>query len=406
MTAVTSPATTDTKRRLELPHLDGLRGLAALTVVLYHAFLFTGNKGDGYADLPVIGRVLGWGYLGVPLFIVLSGYVLMLPVVRQEGYRLSRGFRGYIGRRAKRILPPYYAALGLSLALIAAVPVMQQPSGTQWDSKVPVTDGAVVSHLFLLHDLRNDWIGKINGPLWSIAVEWQIYFLMPLVLLPLWRRIHPALVAALAVLATTLPSALGNHRYDYAHPWLIGLFALGMLAAQASVDRRWSLRWLPAVLWVSGIVLAVVFLVWWDWWHRRAWASETAFGLLAAGVLVLLGRRAVAGEQTRTLRFLNWRPVALLGLISYSVYLLHSPLLGGLNLVTLGWGLPTWAQYTFLTVVGVPAALALCAGFYWLVERRFKNSHQQIATAHPSAPAAADESSPAAAEDQPSAADR
>jgi len=349
--------------------------------VLYHAFLFTGMKGDGYADLPVLGRVLGWGYLGVPLFIVLSGYVLMLPVLRDERYRLPRGLWNYLGRRARRILPPYYAALGLSLALIAVVPAMQQPAGTQWDSKVPVTDGAVVSHLLLLHDLRGDWIGRINGPLWSIAVEWHIYFLMPLVLLPLWRRIHPAVLVALVLIATTAPSALGYHRYDFAHPWLIGLFACGMLAAQATVGRRWALRWLSPATWVAAAMFAVVCLVWWDWWHRRAWASETVGGVIAGAMLVLLGRRAIAGESSRALRLLTARPVMLLGLASYSIYLFHSPLLGGLNVVTVGWGLPTWAQYLFLTFVGVPAAIGVCAGFYWLVERRFKNTHQRQVTA-------------------------
>jgi len=73
-------------------------------VVLYHAFLFTGRTGDAYANMPGLGRVLGYGYLGVPIFIVLSGYVLMLPVLSQEGLRLPKGFASYIGRRARRIL--------------------------------------------------------------------------------------------------------------------------------------------------------------------------------------------------------------------------------------------------------------------------------------------------------------
>lgn len=73
----------------------------------------------------------------------------------------------------------------------------------------------------------------------------------------------------------------------------------------------------------------------------------------------------------------------LLGLASYSIYLLHSPLLALVNLLTVGWGLPTWGQYLLMTFGAVPLALAACAGFYWLVERRFKNTHQRSVTAQP-----------------------
>jgi peptidoglycan/LPS O-acetylase OafA/YrhL len=371
--------TTGRTGRIELPYLDGVRGLAALAVALYHAFLFTGRTGDSYADLPVLGRIVGFGYLGVPVFIVLSGYVLALPVLSQPDFRLRHGFANYIGRRARRILPPYYAALIITLILIAAIPLMRHESGTQWDSKVPVTGGGVVSHFLLLHDLKPGWIGQINGPLWSIAVEWQIYFLMPLILLPLWRRLPPALVAGAAVLVTVLPSAVGVHRLDYAHPWLVGLFACGMLAAQATMRVDWSLRWLRPATAIAGVLLVATLLVAWHQAHDNPWAAETATGIVVAAMLVLAGRPALDGRPGRVRGFLQTRPVTLLGLASYSIYLLHSPLLGLSNLLTLTWGLPTWGQYLFLTFVCLPVDLAICAGFYWLVERRFKNTHQRHA---------------------------
>src|SRR4051794_40542870 len=93
---------------LQLNFLDGLRGLSALYVAAYHAFLFTGHAGDAEKHLPVIGWFLLYGYLGVPVFIVLSGFVLMLPVVsRGRGLELPGGARKFIRRRARRILPPY-----------------------------------------------------------------------------------------------------------------------------------------------------------------------------------------------------------------------------------------------------------------------------------------------------------
>lgn len=372
--------------RLELPYLDGLRGVAALVVALYHAYLSTGMRGDAYRDLGELGAVLGYGYLGVPVFIVLSGYVLMLPVVRDPGLRLSGGAVGYLRRRARRILPPYYAALLVSLLLIALVPVMQERSGTQWDTKLPVTPGGIASHLLLLHDLRPDWIGQINGPLWSIAVEWHIYFLMPLVLLPLWRRIPPGVVVAALLAASVLPPALGFDRVSHVHPWLVALFACGMLAAQATVRTDWRLRGLRTTTWVLGATGAFCLLLWWQPLHSRPWASETLAGVVVACALVLAGRRAQSGAPPGgAVAFLQTRPVMLLGLASYSIYLLHSPLLALVNLLTVGWGLPTWGQYLLMTFGAVPLALAACAGFYWLVERRFKNTHQRSVTAQPGA---------------------
>ncbi|MEX5259354.1 acyltransferase family protein [Kocuria sp. CPCC 205263] len=363
-------------KRIELPYLDGIRGAAALTIVLYHAFLFTGHTGDAYNDLPILGWFLGYGYLGVPIFIVLSGYVLMLPIAMQREFKLRTSFKRYIGRRARRILPPYYAALAISLILIATFPIMQEPSGTQWDTKVPVTIGGTISHLLLIHDMSGSWIGQINGPLWSIAVEWQIYFLMPLVILPLWRRVNPIIVAS-GLLVASLSVALLFGRFPYAHPWLIGLFSLGMLAAYSTLNANWELLWLLRATKMLTLCTVVVLFGAWNWMHSHPWASESLVGILFAASLVILGRASLAGIESRVINFFKSALMIRLGLVSYSVYLLHSPLIGLANLLTLHWNLPTWLQYLFLTLVVVPTVLAVCVGFYWLVERRFQNTHQR-----------------------------
>lgn len=159
---MTQVATKAVRQRIRLPYLDGLRGIAALAIALFHTYKFTGDTGD-HEQIPIVGGVLQFGFLGVPVFIVLSGYLLMLPVA-QNANRLPKGFIYYIRSRARRILPPYYAALALSLLLILFVPILQQPSGTQWDSKVPVTVPDVVLHALLLQDFSAESIGKINGP--------------------------------------------------------------------------------------------------------------------------------------------------------------------------------------------------------------------------------------------------
>src|SRR5438270_2616521 len=100
-----------------LPFLDGLRGLAAVYVVLHHAAMMVPPAGLGGVG-SAARFVFRHGHYAVAVFIVLSGYCLMLPVARDPCGRLPGGVVGYLGRRARRILPPYYAALGLGWLLI------------------------------------------------------------------------------------------------------------------------------------------------------------------------------------------------------------------------------------------------------------------------------------------------
>src|SRR5438067_7057279 len=109
--------------RPSFPHLDfldGLRALAAIYVLLHHAWL---QIWEWHLPGPFTRRLTGWlyfGHFGVVVFIVLSGFCLMLPVVRGDG-TLRGGAKTFFQRRALRILPPYYVAIGLSLVLIVTL---------------------------------------------------------------------------------------------------------------------------------------------------------------------------------------------------------------------------------------------------------------------------------------------
>ena len=185
--------------RLRLDYLDGLRGLAALYVVLHHAYY--GLTAEA-ALPPLAAHLTYWLYLGrsaVDIFIVLSGYCLMLPVVRAG--RLRGSFADFMRRRARRILPPYYAALGVCLLAIAVLPPLHDLShpNALWNEALPAfTPGIIASHLLLIHNFASAWHSRIDYPMWSVATEWQIYFLFPLVLLPIWQRWGSAASAAAA----------------------------------------------------------------------------------------------------------------------------------------------------------------------------------------------------------------
>lgn len=179
---------------LRFHYLDGIRGLAALYVVFHHAYLqVTGSAEskiltENIPPLVLIGvKWLEYGSFSVAIFIVLSGYCLMLPVVATGVLR--GGWVEYIKRRARRILPTYYAAIVLSLLLVVIFPHLKGPSDTLWDvTQDAFSLQAIMPHLLLIQNWRGSWAAKINYPMWTVATEWQIYFLLPLILLPLWRK--------------------------------------------------------------------------------------------------------------------------------------------------------------------------------------------------------------------------
>ena len=379
--------------RLDFAFADGVRAVAALGVALFHTYVFTGLTGSTQI-LPDFLVALRLGQSAVPIFIVLSGFVLMLPVARREDLRYRGGAVQYLKRRARRILPPYFAAMILFLLLIWAVPLLQQPSGTVWDSKVPVTPWGVVSHFLLLHNLSRETLYQINGPAWSVATEWQIYFAMAFLLLPVWRRFGGVITVVVAVgigwaIHFLVPSV------DGAHLWFLGLFAFGMAAARLVV-RGTRIPFLgPAVgvlsvVSVGMIVFANPLVV------RFDWLSETVMGVVVALALVWLSQRSLAGSKSVAHRVLESKILVWIGTWSYSAYLIHSPLLGLGNLLLLPLGLPLGLHFVVMVVVVLPLALTCAYGFHLLVERRFMTGHQSRAAAEkPAAPTPSEEKSEA-----------
>ena len=134
--------------------LDGLRGLAALEVVLIHVkqVMTWSNRGTSLPHRVELATVwMDWGHYAVDVFIVLSGFCLMLPVARNVDGQLQGSLADYIKRRARRILPPYYASLALALVLCATVPAFKYPTGRSSDCALPALRADVIaSHLLLI----------------------------------------------------------------------------------------------------------------------------------------------------------------------------------------------------------------------------------------------------------------
>jgi peptidoglycan/LPS O-acetylase OafA/YrhL len=346
----------------QLEFIDGLRAVSALLVVLHHAFLFTGHTGDAEAAMPAAGKLFEHLNEAVPVFIVLSGFVL-LP----RGMNLKGKLGRYIYRRSRRILPPYYAALALFALLIAVVPALHQQHGTAWDDKIPVTATSTMAHVFMVHNLSLSTAYTFDGPMWSVATEYQIYFLLPLVLLPLWRKFN-RWVMLTATVAFALAIPVAAPALNQAHLWFVALFAFG-LVARSLVNERTIPRWAPvaaSVLWIVAIGCMLIPAM-------KLVITDLAVGAASAASVAVLADRERSGRPSRGLSFFGSPALVRVGLFSYSIYLV--------NVWTLRLQIATEARFAMMLIIAAPIAIATSYLFYRAVERRVLTSHQQKAGA-------------------------
>ena len=381
--AATPQADTPTAR-VRLDYLDGLRGLAALYVVLNHASVSTWAMGALSHRVQLALKLTVYGHFAVDVFIILSGYCLMLPVARSRDKSLRGGSVEYLLRRARRILPPYYAALLISLLIIKFVPQLQVRDGSIWDGALPAfRPDVILSHLFLVHNLAEAWKYKINLALWSVGTEWQIYFFFPFLLLPLWRRFGLAAAVLTAVVLGLAPHFLlpAPWNLDPAVPWYLGLFAMGMGAATINFARDESYRkLLVGIPWgkVTAVQLILTLgaaLLRAKWWWAHTWFADIQVGLLTASLLIYCTQQCHDNRPNTLLRALQARPVVLLGTMSYSLYLLHTMVLAVLHVTLVRLHVSPVSHIGIMIFGGIPLSVALTYVFHVLVERKFMTAH-------------------------------
>jgi peptidoglycan/LPS O-acetylase OafA/YrhL len=359
--------------RLHLKYVEGMRAVAALVVYVNHAYAQTWNPGKDEFPNGILSAVTYFmvaGHLSVTVFIVISGFCLTLPVVGSGG-KLRGGTKDFFRRRARRILPPYYGALGLSLLLIATI--IGQPTGTLWDVPVGVNRLAIVSHLLLLQDIFGT--SKINYVFWSIAVEWQIYFLFPLFVWA-WTKYGARTVVPIALLVGYgLRLGFPESRLVRANPHYIGMFVLGMLAAyvaQSGDERFTRLRvpWRAIAAVAFAVAAGLTLWLGWKWGADHFYILDFPVGILATSLLVSASRpNAVLG------RIFAWKPLVFIGTFSYSVYLVHAPLLQVLwQYVFHPAGLGFETMFACFMTVGLLLILGVAYLFFRVFEEPFMRS--------------------------------
>jgi peptidoglycan/LPS O-acetylase OafA/YrhL len=355
MTAACTPS--DTRAAAYILELDGLRGMAALMVVFYHAFYW--SMGENWSAFPkLVASVTQVGWTGVDLFFVLSGFLITGVLLRAKGR--PKFLRLFYVRRALRILPVYY---GFLLILEILSPTRN-------------TGFVLVSLIYLSNASLLFGIPMIYGPLWSLSVEEHFYLLWPWVVSA--ARISLLAVIAGAVVVVEPLLRLRGFKTG-ADTFILSWFrfdglALGALIALFSHSRfysRWRLTAAAAASLLSGIALVSVFAPLGILTRTRplgASMQATCCGLLYCGCVALV----VAWSGTGVTAWLRLRTLRYCGDISYCLYVIHL-------LVFFSWdgfmrraGIPLWPGRRFdviclraMACTGISLGIAALSRRFW-----------------------------------------
>lgn len=317
-----------------LGYIDGLRAVAVLSVMAFHVRVHTAG-----IELEHFFKECSHG---VDLFFVLSGLCLALPTlerVKADG-GASFDVAGYALKRGLRILPPYVAAVAIfaTLVWIATAHGVPLPGGMHHFDAT-----GLLSEFFFL-DRSNE---HINQSFWSLAIEFRWYFVFPFAL-ALWVARPRALLLAigLAIVAAECTRATS---VDLG---ILDAFLLGIVAAHIRVHDLPIARFGPLFM-LGGAALGLLL----EQSYHFPIQTNSGWHLAAFGLVIY------AGRAVWLQRLLANRVFRAIGVASYSIYLVHEPIVSF-------FGAHATPQ-TILTVyaAGVGCALAAGAALWWLVER-------------------------------------
>lgn len=340
--------------------VDGLRGLACLAVVAHHAYYHAGRYQWPWG-LP---QVFSYGYLGVEIFFVLSGFCLAYPLLGESNVAIS--WSTYAKRRARRILPAYWAAL--ALLLIGSLVLAHWHVGVLSENRLLlVPSGRQFFYAFFLIGV---WF---NPVFWTLTLEARWYFLLPFAI-QLARRagvaaLWIASVALSALYAFLEPLQPGRLEFIIGPlPLFLPLFASGMCAA--ALLRRQPAVFSPRLVAAnrSGIVISLLLVAVFTPSHPE---NGFPFSRIIPGGLLATTLLIAALWDPLARRVLSSRFLAITGLVSYSLYLVHLPMIQFAYSITSRWALADWQQLLLYQGIVVPICIGAAALFYVCFERPF-----------------------------------
>jgi peptidoglycan/LPS O-acetylase OafA/YrhL len=314
---------------VRLRSLDGLRGVAALVVLISHVILtfpaFAAAVYNPDVRLPL--GTLEWlatytplhllwgGHEAVFVFFVLSGLVLTLPAIGCRGY----AWREYYPKRLVRIYAPVAVAVVFGIVLVLLAPRDDSSGMGEWlqDRPSGVTISGVVKDLILVTGPS-----RLISPLWSLQWEMLFSLLLPAyVFFAVRRPQYVALKAGLILATVSVGAFLDNHALTY-----LPMFALGSLMATELGTLRQMSKGLGTVhWWLLAAIAAVLATARWT----LPLLTPTDLAVNLSTIPAFIGCALIVGIAAfcpKTLGFLQSKPVQWLGTISFSLYLTHEPI--------------------------------------------------------------------------------
>ncbi len=335
-----------------LPALTGIRFILALWVVLHHI------SGQGMMleqfvkELPEVPRVLlRDGYLAVQSFFILSGFVLAQSYARTVWNK--RSLINYFGARLARIYPVYL------LSLVVVSPFIwgaMRENTRSFDTKVSL----LISYLFVLQGWKGNLHVGWNTPAWSLSCEFVFYLCFPL-LLPVIKGAGKWALAVIFVITIVTPAAMPHYGvpWDWKPIYHLSDFAAGIAASRvfdlgaARLTKRGAWFYLPAT--VAGIAL-ILHPQWMDGTY-----GDLNTGLRPLNVLALLGFAWGGGILAEAV---SGPVMDFLGKASYSLYILHVPVLWWFNKWAMRRGATTARSLSSLLYVAIVVAASAVAFRY------------------------------------------
>jgi peptidoglycan/LPS O-acetylase OafA/YrhL len=310
------------RRRPHLAALDGLRGLAVVAVLLFHA-----------------GKLQG-GFLGVDLFFALSGFLITSLLLAEVDARGRIDLFAFWGRRLRRLLPAVLLLLVVVTVVTTIVASVPERAATlsdgPWAQAYIANWHAVAGH----HDYWASFeLPRMFGHLWSLAIEEQFYLVWPLLVTFIaWRSRHVhRVVAIVCVIASLLSLAQMIRLFDPSDPTRVYIgtdtrassLLLGAMLAAAPLRSAaiWFTSRLAGAYSVVASAIAVAIGLFWvlvngpssPWIFRGGlFVHSLLAGLLVAG--------CAARPDAAVTRWIGWAPLRITGALSYSLYLWHWPM--------------------------------------------------------------------------------
>lgn len=292
-------------------HIDGLRAFAVVPVIAFHA---------SHTAVP-------GGFIGVDVFFVISGFLitsLLMSDLKSGRFSIV----DFYERRARRILP---ALIFIIACTIPAALIFLPPSDLQTFGKSVVAAMTFLSNIFFLKEINYFHTHAELNPLlhtWSLAVEEQFYIVYPIFLALIYRKarrylVHALIAAGLLSLVLVMNSVASDPKYAfYLFPmraWELLIGALASLSfARTEVSPRPSLYGLLSLAGFAAILISYAIVD-----ETRLSSGLYALPACLGAALVILYTK----PGTMVHRILTTRWIVLIGLISYSAYLWHQPLM-------------------------------------------------------------------------------